>query len=148
MPAMNTTEGHVPDPSTTVNPPSSPARRRGPWRWLVAGLATLLLVVSGSGLIAFAQTGAGEGRGPTFVPADAPIYVEARIDMPDGQDEALAQLLTAFPGFADSGSFQLRVHEALDGMLADATDGEVLVQRGHQPVDHRRDRRRGHRLPR
>ena len=59
MPAMNMTEGPVPHHSSTTTPPTRPARRRGPWRWLVAGLATLLLVVSGSGLIAFAQTGAG-----------------------------------------------------------------------------------------
>jgi|GEM_PF-3202166 len=92
---------------------------RGLWRWAVALVATVMLVVSGSGLVVFAQSGAGESRGPQFVPADAPFYMEVRLDMPAGQDEALAQLLTAFPGFADAGSFDLKMNELIAGLGAE-----------------------------
>lgn len=101
------------------------ARRRGPWRWFVALLATVLLVVSGSGLVAFAQSGAGTSRGPAFVPADAAIYVVGRLDMPAGQDEALAQFLTAFPGFADAGSFDMKAGDLMDGLIGQLTDGAL-----------------------
>ena len=45
--------------------------RRGLARWSVAAVATAALVVSGSGLVVFAQSGAGESQGPDFVPAGA-----------------------------------------------------------------------------
>ncbi len=64
----------------------------------------------------FAQSGAGESQGPDFVPAGAAGYVEARLDMPGGQAEALAQMMTAFPGFADAGSFDMKVDELLSGL--------------------------------
>jgi hypothetical protein len=110
---------------------STPAQaatgRRGRWRWSVALVATVVMVVSGSGLVAFAQSGAGVSAGPQFVPADAPIFIEARLDMPDGQAESLAGFLSAFPGFADEGSFQLKVDEALDGLIAEASQGAVTM---------------------
>jgi hypothetical protein len=95
------------------------AARRGPWRWAIALVATAAVVVSGSGLAVFAQNGAGQSQGPVFVPADAAMYVEARLDMPDGQAEALAQMMTAFPGFADAGSFDMKVDELLAGLADD-----------------------------
>lgn len=107
-------------PATRTTP-----ERRGLRRWLVALVATILLVVSGSGLVAFAQSDAGTGKGPQFVPADAAVYVEARLDMPAGQDEALAQFMTAFPGFADAASFGLKVEEAANGLIGEATDGAI-----------------------
>jgi hypothetical protein len=88
-------------------------------RWAVALVATVALIVSGSGLVVFAQSGAGESQGPVFVPSDAAIYLEARVDMPAGQDEALAQMLTAFPGFADTASFDMKVDELLSGLAAE-----------------------------
>ncbi len=90
----------------------------GLWRWLVALVATVALIVSGSGLVVFAQSGAGESRGPQFAPADTPIYLEVRLDMPAGQHEALAQMMTAFPGFADAGSFDMKMDEIIDGLGA------------------------------
>ncbi len=109
---------------------ANPTRGRGGlWRWAVALVATLALVLSGSGLVVFAQSGQGESQGPVFVPADTPIYLEARIDMPAGQDEMLAQMLTAFPGFADSGSFDMK----LDEVLASLTVGGLEM--GALPPD-------------
>ena len=115
-----------------MSTPVAPAKdgRRGLWRWSIAFVATVALVVSGSGLVVFAQSGGGESEGPVFVPADYPIYLEARLDMPEGQGEALAQMMTAFPGFNDPGTFFLapkisRVHEgqslrcSLDKFLID-----------------------------
>lgn len=90
--------------------------RRGLARWSIAAVATATLVVSGSGLVVFAQSGAGGSQGPAFVPAGAAGYVEARLDMPGGQAEALAQMMTAFPGFADAGSFDMKVDELLSGL--------------------------------
>ena len=88
-------------------PASATPARRGLWRWSVALLATVLMVVVGSGLVAFAQSGAGASRGPVFLPADTSVYVEGRLDMPDGQADAMAEFMSAFPGFADPGSFQI-----------------------------------------
>lgn len=103
------------------------AGRRGLWRWTVALVATVALVVSGSGLVVFAQSGSGESKGPQFVPADAPIYIEARLDMPAGQDESLAQMLTAFPGFADAGMFDTKMNELIAGVAGDGMpDGNII----------------------
>jgi hypothetical protein len=109
----------VPHATTTAT------RRRGPLRWAIALLASVALVVSGSGLVAFAQGGAGASRSAEWTPAGTPILIIARADLPAGQEEALASAMTAFPGFADSGSFRLKIDQALDGLIGDATDGAV-----------------------
>jgi len=123
--------------STPASPRTAP--RRGLARWTVAAAATAALVISGSGLVAFAQSGDGASQGPEFVPADAIAYVEGRLDLPGGQEEALAQMLTAFPGFADAGAFGLKKDEAvtmlgeqmgvsIDGdLIGDVLTGEVAV---------------------
>ena len=92
--------------------------RRSVARWTVAAVATGALVISGSGLVVFAQSGAGESQGPGFVPEEAIGYIEARLDMSGGQDEALAEMMTAFPGFADAGSFDMKVDEIIAGLGA------------------------------
>ena len=104
--------------------------RRGLMRWAVAATATAALVVSGSGLVVFAQSGTGESQGPQFASADAVAYVEARLDMPAGQGDAVAQLMTAFPGFADPGSFDLKKDELFAMLTAQlgaaAPEGDLI----------------------
>ena len=114
-------------------PATAAAPRRGLWRWFVALLATVLMVVAGSGLVAFAQGGAGASRGPVFLPAGTSVYVEGRLDMPDGQAEALADFMSAFPGFTDTGSFMMKVQEGLDGLVSDATDGQLTYTQDLAP---------------
>lgn len=101
------------------------ARRGGRWRWFVALIATVAMAVAGSGLVAFAQSGAPASRSAEWAPAGTPILVIGRMDMPGGQAEALAQALTAFPGFADPASFDMKLTEALDGMISEATEGRL-----------------------
>lgn len=105
-----------------IAPTQAIRRRRSPWRWLVAFSATILMAVAGSGLVAFAQTG-GAAAGPSFLPAGAPIYLEVRADLPSGQDDALARMMSAFPGFADPAAFDVKVTGVLDEYLAEGTQG-------------------------
>ena len=115
-------------------PASAKPVRRGLWRWSVALLATVLMVVVGSGLVAFAQSGAGASRGPVFLPADTSVYVEGRLDLPGGQADAMAEFMSAFPGFADPGSFQMIFGEALDGLMSEATYGEYSYTEDLMPL--------------
>lgn len=118
---------------------SSPAANglsagRHRWRWLVALFATTAMIVSGSGLVAFAQSGAGASKGPVFLPADATVYVEGRLDLPGGQMDAMAEFMTAFPGFADSGIFAMKLEEALDGLMAEGSGGEFSYTEDLAPL--------------
>ncbi len=115
-------------------PLSEASSRRGLWRWSVAVLATVLMVVVGSGLVVFAQSGAGSSRGPVFLPADSSVYVEGRLDMPDGQADAMASFMSAIPGFADTGSFQMIFEQALDGLMSEATYGEFSYTEDLMPL--------------
>lgn len=110
-------------------PVTTRARNRGLWRWFVASVATLLLVVSGSGLVAFAQNSEAGSQGPQFAPAGSPFYAEVRLDLPGGQGEALAQFLTAFPGFADAESFPTKRDELIGGLvqMIDAEDAAEVT---------------------
>lgn len=109
---------------------TAPTSRRGTLRWSVAAVATAALVVSGSGLVVFAQSGTGGSQGPQFVPAGATAYVEARLDLPGGQADAMAEMMTAFPGFADPGSFDMKLDEVLAMLTAEmgaaAPEGDLV----------------------
>ena len=74
---------------------------RQPWA-VAAGVATVALaasigVVLGSFLIN-GKAGAEIGAAAGYVPATAVTYVEARLDLPDGQRAALQELLGRFNG--------------------------------------------------
>jgi hypothetical protein len=109
-------------------------------RWHAAALAALVTVAL-SGSLALGQQvspspspgggsiagdvsdGGGEVEGAAFLPARTVAYLEFRGDLPDGQDEALTQVLTRFPGFEDSAGFESTADVTLDAWLADATGG-------------------------
>ncbi|MFN8622600.1 MAG: DUF3352 domain-containing protein [Chloroflexota bacterium] len=94
-------------------------RSRSGWRAVVAALATAFLLVATLGVAVFAQTGRG-AEGPTFLPATAVLYAEARLDLPGDQRDQLISLLGHLPGFADPASFDTKLNEALDQVLGQA----------------------------
>jgi len=110
-----TTGGSAPIPVLVepVRPRRAPAS--GPLRWVVALVATALVLAGAVGLTAVA--GAGNGASPTlaYVPADALVYAEARFDLPGNQRDQATRFLARLPGLLDSANLSLKIDRALSG---------------------------------
>ncbi len=105
----------------------------GRLRWIVALVATALVLAGAVGLAAVA--GAGNGASPTlaYVPADALAYAEARLDLPGDQRDQATRFLTRLPGLLDSANLPFKVDRALDGILGGQTGGRLSYTRDLAP---------------
>jgi hypothetical protein len=76
-----------------------PAHASTPWRAVVIGVVAVLAVAIGVAASSFMLTSrsAGMGAAAGYVPADAPFYVEMRVEPSAEQDAALRELLGRFP---------------------------------------------------
>ena len=94
-------------------------------RWGVA-LGVVALVV-GLSTAAFALLSGGGSLSTLagWMPADTYAYGEVRLDLPGDQHQAVADLLSHFPGFADESSLDQKVTEVLDRLIADASSGKA-----------------------
>lgn len=94
-------------------------------RWIVALLATVLVVVTGVGLAMLATGGrTTAAQGPTFLPPETMVYMESRLDLPGDQRDNLISFMGKFPGFADPAAFDLKVNDTLDRLTRETTEGE------------------------
>lgn len=100
--------------------PSAPTRAR-PFRWAIALLVTIAVLVATTGVAVFAQT--GSAGGPAFAPASSVAWVEVRLDLPGNQEEQLSELLGHLPGFADPAALDTKIDELLDQVVSQASDG-------------------------
>lgn len=109
---------------------TAPAAGIGAWRIIVIGLVGIMAV--GIGVIAgsFLLTSrvAGAGAAASYVPAEAPFYVELRLQPSTAQDAALREFLGRFPdidGVDLSRPLYDQLGEAIDAALAE--EGELGV---------------------
>jgi hypothetical protein len=94
------------------------AARGGRVRWLVAGLATLLVFAVVGGVLFLAAPRAGTPSATAhYVPADTTAYAEIRLDLPGDQHDNLASFMSHFPGFADQAAFQQKLDESLNSLV-------------------------------
>jgi len=106
-------------------PLTTPVRTgSGRARWLVALLATAVVVLVAGAIIVVAGATGSQAIAPAYLPADTIVYMDARLDMPGDQHDQMAALLTKFPGFADQASMEAKLDEALDRLVKNATDGK------------------------
>lgn len=110
-------------------PAPQPAVSR--WRYLIIGavavLAVAVGVVLGSVLVTSGATGLA--RSADYAPADAVLYMEARLDLPGAQRANLRALLERFPA-ADADAI-------LTDALADTLDDALAT--GGAPIDYSND---------
>lgn len=100
-----------------------PAARTPAWRVVVIAAVAVLAVAIGAlvGSTLLANRVAALGAAAAYVPADAPFYVEFRIEPSEAQDASLREILGRFP---DSGEIDLdkplypQMVTAIDEMLA------------------------------
>jgi hypothetical protein len=100
----------------------------------VALFTTAFMVVGTVGIAGFAQIGrAGAGVSPDFLPQNSLAYAEARLDLPGDQHDQLAAFLAHFPGFSDPGAFDIKLEQALEGAVSEATRGQLSYAEDIEP---------------
>jgi hypothetical protein len=114
-------------PAQPMTPSAQPAPASGGasrLRWIVAGaVAALALAVTVGAVMLL-----GKSATPTalqYIPGDAAIVGEIRMDLPGDQLQHLGNLLAHFPGFADQSTLSTKLDESMKRLLA--TDGQTGV---------------------
>lgn len=101
--------------------PATPRSSRGRW---AAALGIVAVVVVASVFAISLFTGrAANAVVLGYVPNDAIMYGEARLDLPGDQRAAVGQFLSKFPGFADQSAVETKIDEVFDRIVGNATDG-------------------------
>lgn len=104
--------------------PATPVPGAGRGRWLIAiGVAGVAVaaIVAGVLLLGGRQT----PEALRYVPADALIVAELRLELPGDQLQNVGNLLAHFPGFADQSTLALKLDEAGDRILGALSAGEL-----------------------
>ncbi len=89
--------------SRTVSVPAQPVARPSTSRLIVIGIVAALAVGIGlvAGSVLLTNRAAAVGSGAAYVPADAPFYVELRVQPSEEQDAGLRDILGRFPDSED-----------------------------------------------
>jgi hypothetical protein len=118
------------EPVQTAPVASIPASRPGRSRlkWLVAAVVTVLVVGTAAGATLMLTAASGDPAVLAWAPADSIVYAEARLDLPGDQRAELAKAMTAFPGFDDQAAFPVKLNEALDMLVGQASNGTMSYQ--------------------
>lgn len=126
QPAPGTAETSAMESKPIAPPPADGKGGSSRLRWIVAGLATILVVATLGGVLFLAAPRAGAASATAhYAPADTGMYAEVRLDLPGDQRDNLAAFMSHFPGFADQAAFQQKLDETLDTLLSNKSNGAL-----------------------
>jgi len=141
MPAAGSTSNAFAADAATADAPAAPASPGAPAttggaskaRWFVAlGVAAIAIAVAVGALLFFSKTSAPEAL--SYIPGDAAMVMEIRMDLPGDQLQAAGNLLAHFPGFQDQSTLSQKIDTALkqfveraDSSLNYDTDVKPLI---------------------
>jgi hypothetical protein len=111
-------------PMPEVTATSHVAPRASTRRWIVGLSLAGVAIAAGIGVV-LVLGGRPTPEGLRYIPADAAMVAELRLDMPGDQLQHVGNLLAHFPGFKDQAILTDKVDEALQRFVSDATGGEV-----------------------
>ncbi len=114
---QDTLPPQTPQPTTG---PAAPSVRGARPRWIIAAVVAVLIVAAGIGVVAglglnARRTGGSAAAAASYVPADATVYYELRLDLPGDQRASFEQLLGHFPSDAATTLLTGKLDELLDG---------------------------------
>ena len=141
-----TVEPSTPPPAAVEPPPPAPVATtplesassgarpgRSKLKWLVAGIVVLLVAGTAAGATLLLTSDSGDPAVLAYAPADSVAYAELRLDLPGSQSAELAEIMKAFPGFEDQAAFPMKLSEALDLLVGQATDGQQSYKTDIEP---------------
>jgi hypothetical protein len=101
-------------------------------RWLLAlGVAGLAIAITVGALLVL--NGPATPEALRYVPADAAVVAEVRLDLPGDQMQHLGNLLAHFPGFKDQASLPDKIDEALTRLIGTASSGQANFRSDLKP---------------
>lgn len=104
--------------------PAAPAPRPSRTRWVIAtAVVALAIVLTVGAVLLFGQQATPVAL--QYVPGDAAMVAEIRLDLPGDQMQKLGNLLAHFPGFADQSTLGAKLDEALTKFVTMASDGKA-----------------------
>ena len=129
----------VPEPAAAPEPVAAPpsamdsimagstgaaASSAGRIRWIIAlGVAALAVVVAIGAILLLGSQPTPEAL--KYIPGDAAVVAEVRMDLPGDQMEKLGKLLAHFPGFLDQATLPDKIDEALSRLVSSGGAGGV-----------------------
>ncbi len=125
-------------PDTVATSPVAAAPKaarpgRSRLKWVVAGVISLLVVFAAVGAASLLTSDSGDPSVLAWTPADSVAYAEFRLDLPGSQGAELAKVMKAIPGFEDQAAFPVKLSEALDQLVGQATDGSQSYKTDIEP---------------
>ena len=118
-------------PVAAASTGSRPGRSK--LKWLVAAVVTLLVAGAAAGATLLLTSDSGDPSVLAWSPADSVVYSELRLDLPGSQSAELAKVMKAFPGFEDQAAFPVKLSEALDLLVGQASDGKMSWKTDIEP---------------
>src|SRR5262245_16068630 len=95
------------------------------------GVAALAAVVAIGAFIVLGSRPAPQAL--SYIPADAAVVVEVRMDLPGDQLQKLGNLLAHFPGFADQSTLSAKIDESLSRLVQRGGNGDLDYVRDIKP---------------
>ncbi|MBI2782384.1 MAG: DUF3352 domain-containing protein [Chloroflexi bacterium] len=93
-------------------------------RWAIAGVvAGLAIALTIGAVLLFGQQAVPSAL--QYVPGDAAVVAEIRLDLPGDQLQRVGNLLAHFPGFADQSTLTAKLDEALAKFVSSASQGKA-----------------------
>jgi hypothetical protein len=110
-----------PSTMTPAAPPTAPAMTpasggRGRLRWIVALVVVAVVVVATVGVVVLFNKPA-TASALAYVPGDAALVLEVRMDLPGDQLQHVGNLLAHFPGFADQSTLSTKIDEGIRRLI-------------------------------
>ena len=136
--APQTSAAEPPPPAPVATTPLESASKgarpgRSKLKWLVAGVVVLLVAGTAAGATLLLTSDSGDPAVLAYAPADSVAYAELRLDLPGSQSAELAEIMKAFPGFEDQAAFPMKLSEALDLLVGQASDGQQSWKNDIEP---------------
>jgi len=101
-------------------------------RWFIAlGIAAGALAIAIAAAFLLASRPTPEAL--TYIPGNAAVVAELRLDLPGDQLQKVGNLLAHFPGFKDQSTLTQKIDETLSRLVGSATKGKVDYATQVQP---------------